>query len=58
VAIENKLQICYLADGQRVPEDLQSASTKFLITSAAKLYKKFGFIHSKSNYINNAAESL
>jgi flagellar biosynthesis protein FlhF len=58
VAIENKLQICYLADGQRVPEDLQSASTKFLITSAAKLYKKFGLIHNRVNHINNAAVAV
>ena len=58
VAIENKLQICYLADGQRVPEDLQSASTKFLITSAAKLYKKFGLIHNSVNHINNAAVAV
>jgi flagellar biosynthesis protein FlhF len=55
VAIENKLQICYLADGQRVPEDLQPASTKFLITSAAKLYKKFGLIHNSHNQIHNTA---
>jgi flagellar biosynthesis protein FlhF len=58
VAIENKLQICYLADGQRVPEDLQPASTKFLITSAAKLYKKFGLIHNSSNIVNNAAVAV
>ncbi|MFT6988387.1 MAG: flagellar biosynthesis protein FlhF [Paraglaciecola sp.] len=58
VAIENKLQICYLADGQRVPEDLQPASTKFLITSAAKLYKKFGLIHTSPNHVNNAAVSV
>ena len=58
VAIENKLQICYLADGQRVPEDLQPASTKFLITSAAKLYKKFGLIHNSPNDINNAAVAI
>ena len=58
VAIENKLQICYLADGQRVPEDLQSASTKFLITSAAKLYKKFGLIHNRVNHINNTAVAV
>ncbi len=58
VAIENKLQICYLADGQRVPEDLQSASTKFLITSAAKLYKKFGLIHTSPNHVNNAAVAV
>ena len=58
VAIENKLQICYLADGQRVPEDLQTASTKFLITSAAKLYKKFGLIHTSPNNLNNAAVAV
>ncbi|MFT6283591.1 MAG: flagellar biosynthesis protein FlhF [Arenicella sp.] len=58
VAIENKLQICYLADGQRVPEDLQSASTKFLITSAAKLYKKFGLIHNSANHVNNAVVAV
>lgn len=58
VAIENKLQICYLADGQRVPEDLQPASTKFLITSAAKLYKKFGLIHTNPNHVNNAAVAV
>jgi flagellar biosynthesis protein FlhF len=58
VAIENKLQICYLADGQRVPEDLQPASTKFLITSAAKLYKKFGLIHTSPNQVNNAAVAV
>ncbi|WP_339724892.1 flagellar biosynthesis protein FlhF [uncultured Paraglaciecola sp.] len=58
VAIENKLQICYLADGQRVPEDLQAASTKFLITSAAKLYKKFGLIHTNPNHVNNAAVAV
>lgn len=58
VAIENKLQICYLADGQRVPEDLQPASTKFLITSAAKLYKKFGLIHTNSHNVNNAAVAV
>ncbi|MGS2720442.1 flagellar biosynthesis protein FlhF [Paraglaciecola aestuariivivens] len=58
VAIENKLQICYLTDGQRVPEDLQVASTKFLITSAAKLYKKFGLIHTNSHNVNKAAVAV
>lgn len=57
VAIENKLQICYLTDGQRVPEDLQPANTKFLITSAAKLYKKFGLIHT-SHQVSNSAVAV
>ncbi|MEP2653962.1 MAG: flagellar biosynthesis protein FlhF [Paraglaciecola sp.] len=58
VAIENKLQICYLADGQRVPEDLQSASTKYLITSAAKLYKKYALIHTSSSQVKNEVATL
>lgn len=58
VAIENQLQVCYLTNGQKVPEDMQPADTKFLITSAAKLYKKFGLIHTDTNYIRNAAVAV
>lgn len=58
VAIENKLQICYLADGQRVPEDLQSASTKHLITSAAKLYKKYALIHTNPSKVNSEVAAI
>ncbi|MFT2091379.1 flagellar biosynthesis protein FlhF [Paraglaciecola sp. 2405UD69-4] len=58
VAIENKLQVCYLADGQRVPEDLQSASTKYLITSAAKLYKKYALIHTTASQVNSEVAAI
>ncbi|MCF2950203.1 flagellar biosynthesis protein FlhF [Paraglaciecola aquimarina] len=58
VAIENQLQVCYLTNGQKVPEDMQPADTKFLITSAARLYKKFGLIHTDANYIKNAAVAV
>jgi flagellar biosynthesis protein FlhF len=58
VAIENQLQVCYLTNGQKVPEDMQPADTKFLITSAAKLYKKFGLIHTDTNHIRNAAVAV
>ncbi|MDU0355683.1 flagellar biosynthesis protein FlhF [Paraglaciecola aquimarina] len=58
VAIENKLQVCYLTNGQKVPEDMQPADTKFLITSAAKLYKKFGLLHTDTNHITNAAVAV
>ncbi|MEO9945537.1 flagellar biosynthesis protein FlhF [Paraglaciecola sp.] len=58
VAIENKLQICYLADGQRVPEDLQSASTKHLITSAAKLYKKYALLHTRASKVNSEVAAI
>ncbi len=58
VAIENKLPVCYLTDGQKVPEDLQSAETKFLITKAAKLYKNLGLIHNTANNVKNAAVAV
>ena len=57
-AIEYKLPVCYLTNGQRVPEDLQIADTKFLISSAAKLYKKYGLIHTTENYADNAAVAV
>ena len=56
--IEFKLPVCYLTNGQRVPEDLQVADTKFLISSAAKLYKKYGLIHTTGNYAHNAAVAV
>lgn len=56
--IEHKLAVCYLTNGQRVPEDLQIADTKFLITSAAKLYKKYGLIHTTENDTYKAAVAV
>jgi flagellar biosynthesis protein FlhF len=56
--IEHKLPVCYLTNGQRVPEDLQIADTKFLISSAAKLYKKYGLIHTIENHAHKAAVSV
>jgi flagellar biosynthesis protein FlhF len=58
VAIENQLQICYLADGQRVQEDFQMASPKYLLSSAASLYKKFGLIHTNPNNFDNSAVAV
>ncbi|GAA0857794.1 flagellar biosynthesis protein FlhF [Aliiglaciecola litoralis] len=45
VAVEHKLAISYITDGQRVPEDIKVADAKYLISAAAKLYKKYGMIH-------------
>ncbi|WP_340680596.1 flagellar biosynthesis protein FlhF [Paraglaciecola sp.] len=56
--IEHKLPVCYLTNGQRVPEDLQIADTKFLISSAAKLYKKYGLIHTTENHAHNAVVAV
>lgn len=46
-AIEHKLAVSYITDGQRVPEDIKVADAKYLISTAAKLYKKYGLIHTE-----------
>lgn len=58
VAIQHKLAISYITDGQRVPEDLRVAEAKYLISSAAKLYKKHGLIHTTANNDNNAVVAV
>jgi flagellar biosynthesis protein FlhF len=57
-AIEHKLPVSYVTDGQRVPEDLKVAEAKFLITSAARLYKQHGIIHTTSHSVNNAVVAV
>lgn len=37
VTIENALPVTYLADGQRVPEDIRQASGKYLVSKASEL---------------------
>jgi flagellar biosynthesis protein FlhF len=57
-AIEHKLPVGYLTDGQRVPEDLKVADAKFLITSAARLYKQQETINTIDHSINNAVVAV
>ena len=57
-AIQHKLAISYVTDGQKVPEDLRVAEAKFLISSAAKLYKKYGIIHTTENKDINAVVAV
>lgn len=45
LAIQEQLAVSYLTDGQKVPEDLKVADAKYLISAAAKLYKKYGLPH-------------
>ena len=45
VIIEHDLSVCYVTDGQRVPEDIKLADAKNLTRVAAKLYKKYGMSH-------------
>lgn len=55
VAVEHKLAISYITDGQRVPEDIKVADAKFLISAAAKLYKKYGLRHTGDPEGNTSA---
>lgn len=55
VAIEERLPISYLTDGQRVPEDLKVAEAKYLVSTAAKLYKKYCLPHTKAQQDNRVA---
>lgn len=55
VAVEHKLAISYITDGQRVPEDIKVADAKYLISAAAKLYKKYGLIHTSKLEKNTSA---
>ncbi|GAC15875.1 flagellar biosynthesis protein FlhF [Aliiglaciecola lipolytica E3] len=58
VAIEHKLAVSYLTDGQRVPEDIKVADAKFLISAAAKLYKKYGLIHTAKSEQKHPAMAI
>ncbi|MEP4891053.1 MAG: flagellar biosynthesis protein FlhF [Aliiglaciecola sp.] len=58
VAIEHKLAVSYLTDGQRVPEDIKVADAKFLISAAAKLYKKYGLIHTAKSEQKKSALAI
>ncbi|XOV79253.1 MAG: flagellar biosynthesis protein FlhF [Aestuariibacter sp.] len=45
VAIQHRMPVAYLTDGQKVPEDIKIADAKYLISLAAKLYKKYELPH-------------
>lgn len=56
VAIQHRLPVAYLTDGQKVPEDIKIADAKYLISLAAKLYKKYELPHTSSK--NNKYPAL
>ena len=41
VAVKENIPVAYLTDGQKVPEDIKIADAKYIISLAAKLYKKY-----------------
>ena len=55
VAIQERLPVAYLTDGQKVPEDIKIADAKYIISLAAKLYKKYELPHtSKQRTVHSA----
>ncbi len=45
------LPVSYLTDGQRVPEDIKIAEAKNLISTAARLYKKYTLPHTTGKQV-------
>ena len=58
VAIENNLPVSYLTDGQKVPEDIRSAEAKYMISTAARMYRKYGAVFSTDNKVVNSAVAV
>lgn len=56
VAIQQRIPVAYLTDGQKVPEDIKIADAKYLISLAAKLYKKYELPHTSGK--NNKYPAL
>ncbi|WP_026375586.1 flagellar biosynthesis protein FlhF [Aestuariibacter salexigens] len=55
VVIDKGLPVGYITNGQKVPEDLRRADAKFLVSTAAKLYKKYGLAHTTTQHEVNSA---
>ena len=58
VAIQRGLPVSYLTDGQKVPEDLKIADAKYLVSAAAKLYKKYCLPHTTAEQIKRSAVAV
>ena len=57
-AITHRIPVSYLTDGQKVPEDLKVADAKYLISMAAKLYKKYALNHTAQQSVNRSAMAV
>ncbi|WP_100655791.1 flagellar biosynthesis protein FlhF [Alteromonas flava] len=58
VAINYNLPLSFVTDGQKVPEDIASASGKNLISLAARLYKKYKLHHTSNHIAANTAKAV
>lgn len=57
-SVEYQLPVSYITDGQKVPEDIKVADAKSLVSTAAKLYKKYGLNHTSGTNEVNAAQAV
>ena len=57
-SVEYQLPVSYVTDGQKVPEDIKVADAKTLVSTAAKLYKKYGLNHTSDTNEVNAAQAV
>lgn len=57
-SVEYQLPVSYVTDGQKVPEDIKVADAKSLVSTAAKLYKKYGLNHTSGTNEVNAAQAV
>ncbi len=58
LAVEHRLPVGYLTDGQKVPEDIKVADGKYLISCAARLYKQYASVPTRTQQVANSAVSL
>lgn len=58
VTIRENMPVAYLTDGQKVPEDIKIADAKYIISLAAKLYKKYEVPHTSEKQIVHSAVAV
>lgn len=58
VVIKENMPVAYLTDGQKVPEDIKIADTKYIISLAAKLYKKYEVPHTSQKQTIHSAVAV
>ena len=58
VTVKENMPVAYLTDGQKVPEDIKIADAKYIISLAAKLYKKYEVPHTSHNQTVQSAVAV
>ncbi|MBT1062672.1 flagellar biosynthesis protein FlhF [Bowmanella sp. Y26] len=58
LALEHRLPVGYLTDGQKVPEDIKVADAKYIISCAARLFKQYALTPTRTQQVVNSAVSL